>query len=46
MQAAGASSEEVNEYVGMLIDAAVNGFYIFAEKSPKSGKARPSPSNP
>ena len=46
LQAEGAPSEEVNGYVGVLIDAAVNGFSIHAEKSPKSDKASPSSSNP
>ena len=39
LQAEDASSEEVNEYVGVLIDAALNGFSIHAEKRPKSGEA-------
>ena len=41
-----APSEEVNDYVEVLIDAVLNGFSIHAEKSPKSGEASPSSSNP
>ena len=46
LQVDGASSEEVNDYVGVLIDAVLNGFSIHTDKSPHSGKASLSSSNP
>ena len=41
LQADGASSEEVNEYVGVLIDAVLNGFSIHAEKGPQVWQSKP-----
>lgn len=41
LQADNASSEDVNGYVAVLIDAVLNGFSIHAEKSPGSDKANP-----
>jgi len=46
LQASGASDEDVNRFAGTLIDATLNGFSIHAEKSPESGEASPSSSNP
>ena len=46
LQMDGASSEETNEYLGMLIDAALHGFSLHVEKGPQSGKASPSTLDP
>ena len=46
MQASGTSNEDVNRFAGTLIDAVLNGFSIRSDKSPESGKASPSSSNP
>lgn len=41
LQAEGASNEEVNDYVEVLIDAVHNGFSIHVEKSREPGKGAP-----
>jgi AcrR family transcriptional regulator len=46
MRRGGASDEEINEYVGALIDVVANGFSIHAEKRSGSGGVSPSPPNP
>jgi AcrR family transcriptional regulator len=46
LQMDGASREETNEYLGMLIDAAHHGFSLHVEKGPQSGKASPSALDP
>ena len=46
MCASDASTEEVKEYVGSLVNALHRGFFIPAETRRKSDKASPSSSNP
>jgi TetR/AcrR family fatty acid metabolism transcriptional regulator len=46
LQAEDASSDDVNAYVAVLIDAVLHGFSIHAEKSPLSGDESPGSSNP
>jgi hypothetical protein len=46
LQADDAPIEEVNGYVGVLIDAVLNGFSIHAEKAPRSGEASLNSSDP
>ncbi len=46
LQMDGAADEEVGDYVGVLIDAVLNGFSLHAEKSPQSAKESPGSSNP
>ncbi|MEN6367790.1 MAG: TetR/AcrR family transcriptional regulator [Thermoguttaceae bacterium] len=46
LQADNAPDEEVNGYVGVLIDAVLNGFSIHVEKGPKSDKFSPNLSTP
>ena len=46
LQGEGASNEEVNEFVDLLIDAAFGEFSLPAEKNANSGEAVPPSSNP
>ncbi len=46
IRAGDASNDEVNGYVGALIGAVLNGFSVHPEKSPRSGGASRSSSNP
>jgi TetR/AcrR family transcriptional regulator, multidrug resistance operon repressor len=46
LQAAGASNQDVHEYVGVLIDATLNGFSIHAKKTDEPGTPSPSSSLP
>jgi AcrR family transcriptional regulator len=46
LQGDGATTEEVNEFVGVLIDAALSPFSVRSEKAPSLDETRSRPSNP